>query len=263
LPNGGTDEQTGNNVIATNLDITGANCSSAGTTTFNTSTEGVVFNTISNLNSGKPSGYSDFTSTSTDVNINSSYDLSIYANSDGNYQIITYVWIDWNQNCNFDDVGEQYDLGTSANIVNDLTANSPLSITIPSGASLGNTTMRVTTKYTDPGANQFPTSCENGHDAEVEDYTLNVLGALSIDEYYSNSLIIYPNPVTDKLIIKVSDSYVPDNYKIYNLIGQLITQKSIANITDLEINTSDFSNGLYFIRVSKDNRSTVLKFLKN
>ena len=254
-PNGGTDEQTGNNVIATNIDITGANCSSEGTTTFNTSTEGVVFNTISNLNSGKPSGYSDFTSTATDVNINSSYDLSIYANSDGNYQIITYVWIDWNQNCN--------DLGTSANIVNDLTANSPLSITIPSGASLGNTTMRVTTKYTDPGANQFPTSCENGHDAEVEDYTLNVFGALSIDEYYSNSLIIYPNPVTDKLIIKVSDSYVPDNYKIYNLIGQLVTQKTINNITDLEINTSALRNGLYFIRVSKDNRSTVLKFLKN
>lgn len=262
-PNGGTDEQTGNNVIATNIDITGANCSSEGTTTFNTSTEGVVFNTISNLNSGKPSGYSDFTSTATDVNINSSYDLSIYANSDGNYQIITYVWIDWNQNCNFDDAGEQYDLGTSANIVNDLTANSPLSITIPSGASLGNTTMRVTTKYTDPGANQFPTSCENGHDAEVEDYTLNVFGALSIDEYYSNSLIIYPNPVTDKLIIKVSDSYVPDNYKIYNLIGQLVTQKTINNITDLEINTSALRNGLYFIRVSKDNRSTVLKFLKN
>ncbi len=262
-PNGGTDEQPGNNIIVTNLNITGANCSSVGTTTYNTSTEGVVFNTISNLNSGKPSGYSDFTSISTDINIDSSYDLSVYANSDGNYQIITFVWIDWNQNCDFDDAGEQYDLGTSVNIVNDLTTNSPLSITIPSGAALGNTTMRVTTKYTDPGANQFPTSCENGHDAEVEDYTINVFGALSIDEYYSNSLTIYPNPVTNKLTIKVSDNYVPDNYKIYNMIGQLVTQKTINNLTDLEINTSALSNGLYFIKISKGISSSVLKFLKN
>ena len=262
-PNGGTDEQPGNNITLTNLNISGANCSSVGTTTYNTSTEGVVFNTISNLNSGKPSGYSDFTSISTDINIDSSYDLSVYANSDGNYQIITFVWIDWNQNCSFDDSGEQYDLGTSVNIINDLTTNSPLSITIPTGAALGNPGMRVTTKYTVPDANQFPTSCENGHDAEVEDYTINVFGALSIDEYYSHSLTIYPNPVTDKLTIKVSDNYVPDNYKIYNMIGQLVTQKTINNLTDIEINTSALSNGLYFIKISKGISSSVLKFLKN
>jgi len=262
-PNGGTDEQPANNVISTNINITGANCSSVGTTTYATSTEGVVFNTISNLNSGKPSGYSDYTASSTDVNINSAYDLSIYANSDGNYQIITYVWIDWNQNCNFDDAGEQYDLGTSANIVNDLTTNSPLSITIPSGASLGNTTMRVTTKYTDPGSNQFPTSCENGHDAEVEDYTINVMSALSLDDYYLNSLSIYPNPVTDKLTIKVSNSYTPDSYKIYNMVGQLVAQKSVNNLSDLKVNTSSLSDGVYFIKISKDNSSSILKFLKN
>ena len=55
------------------------------------------------------------------------------------------------------------------------TSHSPLSILIPSDASLGQTVMRVSTQY-----NAYPTSCQQNFDGEVEDYTLNVISPNSI-----------------------------------------------------------------------------------
>ncbi len=143
-------------------------CDSTGSTTYATSTTLVQFNEIDNA-SGKPSGYSDYTSISTIVTPTESYDLTVNVNTDGNYLVQTKVWVDWNQNCSFDDPGEEYTLGSAANTANGPTDQSPLSITIPSDAVFGNTTMRVSSKYSTAA-----TSCETSFDGEVEDYTLVV-----------------------------------------------------------------------------------------
>ncbi len=264
-PNGGTDQQLNNNTDSRNYTITGSACTSSGSMQFGTSTTGVEFNTISNLNSGKLFPYTDNTNMVTDVNRESSYDLSVYYNPDGLFQTISYVWIDWNQNCSFDDPGEQYDLGTnngSATETNLLSANSPLSVTIPNEAVLGNTTMRVTTKYTNPNENQFPTSCEEGLDGEVEDYTVNVLISLSVDEFALNSIRIFPNPTTNALNISLSNNDLPDAYKVFNMLGQVIMNRTISNNSDLSINTSALSNGMYFIKISKEGNTVSLPFVK-
>ena len=146
------------------------NCTSIASTEYETSTTSVQFNTINN-NSAKPSGYSNYTNISTNVNRTSSYNITVKVNTDGDFTTATKVWIDWNQNCSFNDAGEEYNLGDATNVTNGNTANSPLSITVPGGASLGSTIMRVSTKYKDDG---LPTSCENGFDGEVEDYTIIV-----------------------------------------------------------------------------------------
>ena len=256
--NGGTDEQTGNNTDDIDFDITGSLCTSVANTYYQTSTEGVIFNTISNLNTGKPSGYSDYTSMSTDLNIDSSYDLSVYMNTDGNYLCITTVWIDWNQNCSFDDDGEKYDLGSAANVTNGLSGNSPISITVPNDAVIGSTTMRVTTKYY-----EVATSCENNHDGEVEDYTINIQSSLSVEENMINTLTIFPNPTTDNLTIKTSDSNLPDSYTVYNTLGQIVKQQKISNNSHLIINTADLSNGMYFLKIFKESYSATIQFIKN
>jgi hypothetical protein len=149
-------------------------CSSQGTTEFQTSSTRVVFNTIDNT-SGKPSGYSNYTNISTTIERDASYVLSVQVNTDGPWTTGTMVWIDWNQNCDFDDAGEEYNLGATNNQNDGLTSQSPLSILIPSNASVGQTTMRVSTQY-----NAYPTSCLQGFDGEVEDYTLNIISPNSI-----------------------------------------------------------------------------------
>ncbi len=77
------------------------------------------------------------------------------------------VWIDWNQDKDFEDAGEEYDLGTATNVSDGKTSNSPLSVTIPATAKLGNTRMRIAAKF-----DKYATACETDFDGEVEDYTL-------------------------------------------------------------------------------------------
>ncbi len=45
-------------------------------------------------------------------------DLSVNLNTDGNYTTYSYVWIDWNQDSDFEDAGEEYDLGSATNTPN-------------------------------------------------------------------------------------------------------------------------------------------------
>ncbi len=164
------DQATSNDCVTSNISTqTCSICPSEGTTEFDTSTTRVIFNTIDNA-TGKPSGYSDYSNISTTIERDASYDISVQVNTDGPYTNATMVWIDWNQNCDFNDAGEEYTLGTATDEVDGETSNSPLSILIPSDASLGQTVMRVSTQYY-----AYPTSCQQSFDGEVEDYTLNVI----------------------------------------------------------------------------------------
>lgn len=154
-------------------------CGSYGNTDNDTGITRVIFNTIDNSTSGD-NEYSDFTSTTTEVEQALSYDLSVYVNTKGHTDSFTMVWIDWNQNGDFNDVGEEYDLGEVHDDENEITENSPLSILIPSDV-LGDVRMRVSSKWdgSDDGHNNpdqdvEPTSCETGFDGEVEDYTITV-----------------------------------------------------------------------------------------
>ena len=129
----------------------------------------VNFNTINNSTGVKTAGYNDYTAQSTNVTIGSSYDLIVNLNTDGNYTNTAMVWIDWNHDGDFDDSGEEYDLGTANSVPDGASSNSPLSVTVPSGAIVGSTRMRVSTRYS-----SYPTSCQTGFDGEVEDYTVNI-----------------------------------------------------------------------------------------
>lgn len=83
------------------------------------------------------------------------------------------VWIDYNQNGDFDDAGEL--VYTSA------IGFGPHSttITIPGTATLGETRMRVRLHDTDLGPNS--NSCGNSSYGQVEDYTLNIIATVPVD----------------------------------------------------------------------------------
>ena len=140
-------------------------CASIANTTYETSTTYVKFNTIENTSTKQDDnlvtqGYFDYTSISSDVTLNKSHDLTVHVNTDGNYRVQVKAWIDWNQNCSFNDDGEEYDLGFATNTADTVSSLSPFTITVPEGANLGNTVMRVSSKYTSLATIVYPTSCE-------------------------------------------------------------------------------------------------------
>lgn len=95
-----------------------------------------------------------------------------------------------------------------------------------------------------------------------EDVVISV-NNLSVDTYFLDKNIgIYPNPTTDVLNIKVPNNNLPDNFKIYNMLGQLIEERKVNTEADLSIATSTYSNGMYFIKISKENQTVSLPFIK-
>ena len=166
---------SGSNSTSTAVEVNMNYCTSAGNTSFETGIRRVVLNTLDNSTPvDKVLGYTHFTTPVTNLTAGSSYNLSVYVNTDGaSYTLTTKAWIDWNQN-GFFDASETYDLGTATGGASVITTLSPLSITVPVGAVLGNTRMRVTTIYgTSAGT---PAVCNSTtFDGETEDYTINVV----------------------------------------------------------------------------------------
>ena len=72
---------------------------------------------------------------------------------------------------------------------------------------------------------------------------------------------IYPNPARD--FVKLSAiSYQLSAVRVYNYLGILIEEIEI-NSNEIEINTSDYNTGIYFIEVVTENGSVTKKFAKN
>ena len=80
-----------------------------------------------------------------------------------------------------------------------------------------------------------------------------------IGEQSANSLVIYPNPVSDKLTVESQDAI--GTVEIYNLMGAVVySQKNCGN--KVEINTTDLQSGIYFIRLMNDKVSETRRFVK-
>ena len=161
---------SGNSGISTPIQITLSYCTYNITNNDPTGITSVTFGTISNTSVGGPA-YSNFTTQSTTVEQGGIYQLNVNVNTDGNWTVNTKVWIDWNQNYVFE-VGEEYSLGSALNTANGITSLSPLNITVPSGATLGETRMRiVSVESSDP----VPLACGTQLYGEAEDYKLLII----------------------------------------------------------------------------------------
>jgi hypothetical protein len=95
---------------------------------------------------------------------------------------------------------------------------------------------------------------------ESKSFSINALGTFEFEAL--SSLYLYPNPTNGILNISLNGSDLPDSYTIHNYLGQLIAKKSVASSSDLTINTSTYSNGVYLISVEKGNEKKTLRFIK-
>ena len=180
---------SGNSGISTPIQITLSYCTYNITNNDPTGITSVTFGTILNTSIGGPP-YSDFTTQSTTVEQGGIYQLNVNVNTDGNWTVNTKVWIDWNQNYVFE-VGEEYSLGSAINTTNGITSLSPLNITVPSGATLGDTRMRiVSVEASDP----VPLACGTQLYGEAEDYKLTIIPptALPVELLYFDG-VTYPS----------------------------------------------------------------------
>ncbi|MFP9113008.1 reprolysin-like metallopeptidase [Flavobacterium sp. RHBU_3] len=210
----------------------------------------VQFGTINNTSTGG-SGYSDFTSISTNVTKGTAYTITVTPTWTGSTYSEGYsVWLDYNADGDFADSGEQVWTKTAS-------TTTPVSgtFTIPTTAATGSTRMRVSMKY-----NGVPTSCETFSYGEVEDYTI-VIGSAARGEssvvVLQPAITLYPNPVSD--VLNVTNISHKATYRIFNMLGQ---QVATGSLTDGNTNVSQLTPGTYLIEVSDETTRTTLRFIK-
>jgi len=125
----------------------------------------VNFSGIDQTTGKEVDGYGDYTNISASVSINTSYNLSVTIDCDwGEY---VTAWIDWNQDEDFNDTGEEFV------VVADTETDGPhiVPIAVPEGATIGTTRMRVSLK-----CSNAPPSYGYFGFGEVEDYSVQVSG---------------------------------------------------------------------------------------
>ena len=114
--------------------------------------------------------HEDYTAIIGNVTAGSSYAITLKGNTDGAYTTYLRVFVDWNQNNDFTDAGESYDIGTIANSTGADAIQLVGSITVPPTALTGSTRMRVIKRFA-----AYGTSCQTGTGfGQAEDYTLTV-----------------------------------------------------------------------------------------
>lgn len=84
---------------------------------------------------------------------------------------------------------------------------------------------------------------------------------LSVDGLEDDTITMYPNPVSDQLIIENKQSNIK-NVAIYGTNGQLISSQSTTNNNRIEVDFSALSRGMYWVKVSSENGIIHKKIIK-
>lgn len=92
-------------------------------------------------------------------------------------------------------------------------------------------------------------------------FTTNILETKEFET--STAIYLYPNPTKGSLNIQIPTNFgLPNSYTISTILGQKISEKKVTKETDLIVNTSALSNGIYFITLVKEDQKRTLQFLK-
>lgn len=206
---------------------------------------------------GANAGYGNFTSLTGNLPYGSNTIVVSAGFSGSAYTEFWAVWIDFNKNGTFETT-EQMVAGSSS-----LSTNLSYAFTVPTSALAGATRMRVSMKY-----NAAPTACETFPYGEVEDYTVNIGGAIAAttttiagelgSENNLFDFTMYPNPVDNMLNVAMLDNRVV-SFRIVNFLGQEVAS---GKLSENAIDVSKLGAGIYLFEVNDSQKTITKKFIK-
>ena len=230
-------------------------CASLGQQPWQEWVSNVTFGAINN-DSGK-SQYSDFTDQTTTLNAGGSYPVSLNATFSWiQWDEYFTVWIDYNQDGDFEDAGELAfqgisPAGTPPTPVPSVTGN----IVVPLGEKNGTTGMRVSMKQ---GA--YATSCESFTFGEVEDYAVIITGGtglVSNSEMEISFFQVMKNGLTAHLDWVTNTTFKTDFYVVersadgenFEAIAEVMNDKNSSEALRFLATDIDPLEGINYYRI--------------
>ncbi len=110
--------------------------------------------------------------------------------------------------------------------------------------------------------NSGATTVVSGGNFTSTETTTFTNASLSNGGFNLDSISVYPNPTEDILNVSIPSQLGSNvSYEIFNYLGQVV-KTSESSSSDFSINTSNFSNGVYFIKLNVEDSSKTLRFIK-
>ncbi len=219
----------------------------------------VQLSTINNTSTCATGGYLDYTNISTSLAKNSAYAATITAAvlaGPGAYpDDEVAIWIDYNNDQDFTDAGEQvgYVLVAAgwSNVFN---------FTVPSTATVGTTRMRVRISYSLDGA---ITPCGNASYGETEDYRINITATSGLDALMELQVPMYPNPTANEVSIDLKDIHdITTQVSVKDLFGKVLYE-NLQPESLLNIPMASHAKGLYHVVIETTQGRIVKNLIKN
>lgn len=207
----------------------------------------VEINNASNVSDANSGGYAFFEDFDVELTIGGEYTITLTPGFSGNQTYPEYfrVWIDFNANGTFDasELVFNPEETTTTSISGD--------VIIPETAFPGSTRMRVAMSYGGFWGGAIPEACEDVTYGEFEDYCVNIVAPVSVQENESNSFVFFPNPAINEL--RWNDNNIKE-IRIFDVSGRvLLTELNLNRALDV----SAISNGVYQVVATKTDGSVL------
>jgi hypothetical protein len=84
-------------------------------------------------------------------------------------------------------------------------------------------------------------------------------GTANTSDLSTTELNVYPNPFTEQLTIKSDQNIV--SFTLRDTQGKIIVQEAPFK-TELQVQTTELTNGIYFLEIKTDLSTQILKLVK-
>ena len=243
--------------------VTNAYCQPEGNMTFGDGIHLFQLGDIDNASGEGGTGYQDFTNLSTDLEQGSTNPLVLQTGYGNQY---FRVWIDFNDNFIFESpeeiVVDNYVLGLGQGVG---TYTGSTSLVIPADAALGQHLMRAKTNWDTTGNVGVPDdACEETTYGETEDYTVNIVTSLGIDDLNQNSEFSVVSLGNNQFDVNLNSPYVGKiELTVYNALGQRMVFHRFENTGTFNyaLDMSYVAKGIYLVKVGNSSFGKVQKII--
>ncbi|PDH46391.1 MAG: hypothetical protein CND26_04740, partial [Bacteroidetes bacterium MED-G13] len=103
-------------------------------------------------------------------------------------------------------------------------------------------------------------ACEETQYGETEDYTVNIVESLSIEDIDGSLIKVFPNPSDGIYNINLNGQIL--TYEISNLLGQLLKNGKLENGNNM-LDLTNQKIGIYFLKlISASGNTKTIKLIK-
>ncbi|CAM4382990.1 T9SS-dependent choice-of-anchor J family protein [Flavobacterium terrigena] len=227
---------------------TGCYCASVPTsndgTGITTAVVGATSNPIADVT------YTDLTATPVIVEPGTTTNVQLTFNTGYDYDI--NIWVDFNNDFDFNDAGELVKTGIACTDVEPNTVDA--SFLMPLTAPTGVHRMRVGTA---DGGQVPPNECYSGSYGVTLDFTVDTtLGSNSFD---TTTFVAYPNPVKD--VLNLTYKTAISNVRVVNLLGQEVLNTK-TNTNNVQVNMTALTAGAYIVNITVEDTVHTIKVIK-